>query len=242
LSGKSRELLFLPARPDDQAMKSQAQAWADLSADEKLLAGRAVAIVTNPANKLDSLTLDQVRAIFSGEVREWNLLAAGTGVIHCLCLPGNDPNSQVFSKEALPFERLGAVTAKKDTAEVLKAVSMDANAIGFVDWSALPEKGQIVKVLAIGPKGKAVAPTPEAIRTAMYPLSSRLYLYVHPKASDTSKEFAAFLASDACSETFRRYNLIPLSDAAMVAKPTTQPKPSDTARKTNSPAGSGKQR
>lgn len=219
LSGRPRELLFLPARPDDQAMKAQAQAWADLSADEKLLAGRAVAIVTNPANKLDALTLDQVRSIFSGEVREWNLLAAGTGTIHCFGLPASDSAGAVFYKEAVPAERVGTMTVKKDTAEILKALSVDPNAIAFVDLAAIPEKGQTVKVLAIGSKDKAVAPTPETIRTAMYPLASRLYVYVHPKASDTAKDFAAFLASHTTGNFSDQTARKPLGRCQQVACP-----------------------
>ena len=43
------------------------------------MAGRAVAIVVNRANGLKSLTLGQVRAIFSGQVSDWEIVG-GTGL------------------------------------------------------------------------------------------------------------------------------------------------------------------
>ena len=159
---------------------------------------------------------------------DWNLLAVGSGAIHCHGLPSSEPAAQVFYKEVLPATRTNSYKAQKDTAEVLKAVSLDPSAIGFVDLTAMPKTGQTVKVLAIGPKDKAVAPTPETIRNAMYPISSRLYLYVHPKASDLAKDLAKFLATCGGSEaspyadtvkavmdTYQKNGLIPLADAAL---------------------------
>ena len=128
------------------------------------------------------------------------------------------------------------MTIKKDTAEALAAVSMDPYAIAFVDLSALPESADAmakagVKVLGIrtgqGDQKKTFMPTPENIKTAMYPLSQRLYLYVHPQASDTAKDFAKFIATcggsetspyadtvKAVMETYHKHGLIPLADAA----------------------------
>ena len=227
-----KDLLLLSDRPSELAMKLYGQKWSDLNPHEYLVAGRAVAIVTNAANKLDFLTLDQIRSIFSGQVKEWNLLSAGSGTIHSFGLPSSDPACQVFYKEGLPAARVSSMTAKKNTAEVLKAVSMDPEAIGFVDVTAIPTTGQTIKILALrvgnGAQAKMIPPTPENIRTSTYPLSSRLYLYVHPKASDTAKDFARFLATcggsaatpyadaiNAMMETYQKQGVLPLADEAI---------------------------
>jgi TPP-dependent pyruvate/acetoin dehydrogenase alpha subunit len=70
----------------------------------------------------------------------------------------------------------------------------------------------------------------------MYPLSQRLYLYVHPKASDTARDFVKFIATcggstsltagaaeaspyadtvKAVMDTYRKHGLVPLADAAL---------------------------
>jgi len=119
---------------------------------------------------------------------------------------------------------------------------MDPQAIAFVDLLAIPglssaaltgsfaAAGQNVKVLAIqtGAGTKTVLPTPENIKNATYPLSQRLYVYVHPKASDTAKDFVKFIATCGASEaspyadtvksvmaTYRKHGLVPLADDAL---------------------------
>ena len=109
---------------------------------------------------------------------------------------------------------------------------MDPQAIAFVNLSAIPAGGQTVKVLGIGvgggAKAKIIEPTAESIKNAMYPLSGRVFLYVHPQASETAKDFAKFVATcggsddspyfdsvKALMEAYHKYGLIPLADAAI---------------------------
>jgi hypothetical protein len=71
----------------------------------------------------------------------------------------------------------------------------------------------------------------------MYPLSQRLWLYVHPQASDTARDFVKFIATcggstsltagaskatpyadtvKAVMDTYRKHGLVPLADAALL--------------------------
>lgn len=218
---------------------------------EYTLAGRAVAVIVNPANKLETLTLGQIQAIFQGDVDDWAILggtellapAAADGKpgkldIHRFGLRPGDTDersaaaARVFYREGVPADRLRRVTLQNNTAEAVAAVSLDPQAIAFVDLTAIPAVGQSVKVLPIkmgtGGKAKIIQPTPENLKNAMYPLSQRLFLYVHPKASDTAKDFAKFIATcggseaspyadtvKAVMEAYQKHGLIPLADAAL---------------------------
>jgi len=257
-----KELLFLADKPGEVAMKLHGEKWNAMgpggtSPTEYTLAGRAVAIIVNPANKLESLTLGQIQAVFGGEVDDWAIiggteLSAPAGPsgkskdipIHAFGLRARRPATEIFEKECLLARKFRRVTRKRDTAGAVAAVSMDPRAIAFVDLTAIPgigpaslagdfaAAGQNVKVLAIqigiGEKAKIIQPTPENIRNAMYPLSQRLFLYVHPKAGDTAKDFAKFIATcggseaspyadtvKAVMETYQKHGLIPLADAAI---------------------------
>jgi ABC-type phosphate transport system substrate-binding protein len=258
---------------------------------EYLLAGRAAVVVVNPANKIDALTIGQLQAIFGGEVADWGTLGstglrpeatprqAGSGqgisrlrpeatprqAIKVYGLRSDDLATGIFEKECLERAKWKKVAIKKDSAEVLAAVSMDPQAIGFVDLAGIPATGQNVRILRIrlgaappaapppaagagtSPRGRGVAegagaafpspvrgggvyyPTPENIKNAMYTLSQRLWLYVHPQASDTAKDFVKFIATCGASEaspyadtvkavmdTYRKNGLVPLADAALV--------------------------
>ena len=249
-----KELLFLADRPGDAAMKVYGQKWNALGRDEQgrpngagpaeyVIAGRAVAVVVNPANKLESLTLEQVQAVFDGEVDSWSTLQAGDGKISAYGLRQGDPAAAVFYKECLPAEKFRKVTTKKDSAEAISAVAADPQGIAFVDLTALPagpaKAG--VKVLAIrigtGATQRPVAPSADTIRNTSYPLSQRLFLYVHPQASDTAKDFARFIATcgqseaspytdtvKAVAETYRKHGLVPLAEIKPANRwPTTMP-------------------
>jgi ABC-type phosphate transport system substrate-binding protein len=249
MAGGGKELLLLSDRPSEGAMRIHGDKWNALQPAEFLLAGRAAAVIVNSSNKLDSLTLEQVRAIFGGEVDDWATIG-GAGLKAAAGAKGaipinrfgplpSDAAAGVFFRECLPQDKVKRVTFKDDAAAAISAVSMDPQAIAFVDLSAIPATGQTVKVLGIrlktsvgGKDGEKVEsvymPTAENIKNAMYPFSQRLYLYVHPKASDTAKDFAKFIATCGGSEaspyadtvkavmdTYQKNGLIPLADAAI---------------------------
>jgi hypothetical protein len=237
------DMLLLRHKPSARAMELHGEKWNSLGVDkdgrpdgtgpkEHTIAGRAVAVIVNPANKLESLTLGQIQAIFQGDVDDWAIIGgteltppAGPGgrpgklQINLLGLRPNDPATAIFEKDAVPRDKWKQVKYKKDTAEAVAAVSMDPQAIAFVDLAAIPATGQSVKIVPIkfgqGEKARNIAPTAENIKNAMYPLSQRYFLYVHPKASDTAKVFAAFTTSVLSIEAFRRAGMIPLTDAAI---------------------------
>jgi ABC-type phosphate transport system substrate-binding protein len=260
-----KELLFLADKPSARAMEIHGQKWNALGRDanggstpltagqpngtgpaEYLLAGRAAAVIVNPANKIDALTIGQLQAIFGGEVADWGTLGGaglatsghgksqiGGSEIRAIGLRSDDLATRIFEKECLERARWKRVGIKKDSAEVLAAVSMDPQAIGFVDLAGISATGQSIKILAIklgmGDRAKLIQPTPENIKNAMYPLSQRLWLYVHPQASDTAKDFVKFIATCGASEaspyadtvkavmdTYRKNGLVPLADAALL--------------------------
>ncbi len=206
----ARDLLLLEGRPGAEAMEALGEKWNKLMPDEHMLGGRAVGIIVNPANNLESLTLGQVRAIFSGEVHDWAIIG-GTGLP-----PGSDgaipirtaglsegSAADVFYRHGVSRRDLRNVRLMRDTAQAVAAVNMTPGAIAFVDLVQIPQAGQTVKVLPIrlgaGADARVVRPTPENIRTGMYPLSERIYLYVHPQAGEAAKDFARFAAT--CGES-----------------------------------------
>lgn len=252
--GRTREIMLLGGLPSARAMELHGKNWQALSDGHKngqppaggpkehMLAGRAVAVVVNAANPLTALRLSQLQSIFSGELMDSAVIGdgarkpspggAGKPQISLYGLPPSDPAGAVFAREALPQNKWKRVTLKANTAEVLSAVSADPQAMGFIDLAALPRSGQTVKVLGlqIGERDqvKVVQPTPENIRNAAYPLSERLYLYVHPQASETARGFATFVTT--CGESaanpytdtvkivmdaYLKHGLFPLADVAM---------------------------
>ncbi len=239
LGGEGKQaLLLLNDRPSVQAMAALGERWEQVKPTEYLLAARGAAIIVNPANQLGALTQDQVRGIFKGEIADWGILG-GTGLaasgkkapITAYGLPAGDPVSAILQQEGVLVQS-HQVTATKDSAEVLAAVAADSQGIGVVDLAALPVGDKSVRVLAIqigsGNKAELVPPTPDNLKNAMYPYAQRVYLYVHPQASDAAKDFAKFVATCGAAEAtlsadtlkttmdaYRKNGLISLAEAAI---------------------------
>jgi ABC-type phosphate transport system substrate-binding protein len=251
--GAGKELLFVMDRPGEEAMRVQGKRWGELNPAEFTLAGRAAAVVVHGSSKMDAITLAQLRAAFAGEAGEWKTFGAGGsgdgGRIACYGPRAPDLAAAVFGKEVLALDKCKMAAWKKDSAEVIAAVAADANGIGIVDATAIAG-ARGVKVLGIRMGGapaaagvgavgaeKVLYPTPETIRNATYPLSQRLFLYVHPQASETAKDFAKFIATcgqsaespyfdtvSQVAEVYRKNGLIPLGiEPAKLKFPTTAP-------------------
>ena len=135
-----REVLVLGGRPGMRAMELHGEKWNALGRDEQgkpdgtglaeyVIASRAVGIIVNPANKIKSLTLGQIQAIYSGEILNWAVfgetgLSAPVGPggrpgeirIHSIGLFEREPATAVFASECLPRDKWRGVTSKRNTA------------------------------------------------------------------------------------------------------------------------------
>lgn len=205
---RGADMLWLEAPPSAATLGVLADQWNQLSPKEFVVGGKAVAILTNAANPVESLTLNQVRSIFSGEIDNWKRLGGADAKIACHALPATDPAAALFGKELLSPQNWKLTATHKTSAAVLAAVAGDANAIAMVDAVSLgdlsdsasqPATRQAVRVLdlKVGRPGaeRIVRLTRQTVADSRYPLSQRLILYVKPKASDLAQEFVDFVAS-----------------------------------------------
>ena len=231
--------------------------WNGLEIQEHLIAGMAVALVVNKANSLDSLTMSQIRKLYSREVADWSAIGGIPGKVKALATrpasrrPSENTTrvaAEIFEAEALPSKDWKLVTRVKDPAAVLAAIAMDRGAVGFVPLSVAEQAGANVKILGIkvgrGATARVVKPTPLNLQTARYPMSRQLTIYVHPKASPPAKRFAEFLATTgesaknpytdtmaAVTATLAKHGMVPLSKAAIAASLVPPPADKPTTKK-----------
>jgi len=207
---RDQELLLLDAKLSDETMAKYGAKWVALWPAKHLVGSHAVAVVVHPLNNVDALSRDQLQAIYTGKLRDWwNLPATAKTEIHRFGLAGTDPLAKLFDRVIIADGKQATVTRKEATAEVLAAVALDPQGIGFVNLAEIPPGEKSVKVLAIGPEGTPAPRSPADIVTKDYPLAQQWTLYVSPRAGATAKDFAAFVASAECAETLRRHGIVP---------------------------------
>jgi len=169
---------------------------------KQVVLGRmAAGIIAHPKNLIYVLSLEEVRAVFWGEIRQWPGAGGAAAPMYVFGPPHNDPIAQLFQEKLSKggVKRSLAHTANADTAKIVLAVAQDPLAIGFVDSSQVSPEEKSVKRVGVSLPGKAL---PDAD-----PLARTFVLEISPNASPTARDFAQFAASDRCASTLAQYSL-----------------------------------
>ena len=172
----------------------------DLKAEEAqelnstVVAIDGIAVIVNPENPVSDLTLEQIGAIYKGEISNWS--EAG----------GNDAPIVLIGREAASGTRDGfeSITKTEDlcqysqeltsTGDVIQTVSSNPNAIGYASLASVKDT---VKLLDV----EGVTPTKETIQDGEYKIQ-RDFVLVTPKNKQLSKSAEAFMdyATSAAAE------------------------------------------
>ena len=161
---------------------------------ETVLAYDGIAIIVNPENTVEDLTVEQIASIYKGEVINWSEVGGADGEI---VLIGREAGSGTRDG----FE---SITGTKDackldqeltsTGGVIEAVAGNPNAIGYTSLASVKDT---VKVLKVG----GVAPTEDTVKDGTY-LIQRPFVFVtkaDTKLSDTAQKFFDYAMSSAAA-------------------------------------------
>ena len=202
------DLALLGGPPSGRALEIHGQKWRDLWKETKgkpaeyALPGRAVAIVVNRANPVETVTTRQLGDLYSGKIKSWKTLAAGlTGTdadnaVQLYGLAAGQPAATIFTARVLGASPCGPVAREFESQAVLAKLATDPNGIAFIDAVAIPEDPDKagIRVLTVAQGGSAVPLTAANVMAGSYPLSSRTCLYARPDANEAAKRFADFLS------------------------------------------------
>jgi phosphate transport system substrate-binding protein len=164
------------------------------SQSEHVLGLDGIAVIVHPDNPLQSLTKEQVKAVFAGELTEWSGLGIEIGPIHVYTRDENSGTFDTFSALVMGKDTpmRPDVARFESNARLSDQVAADRSGIGFVGLSAVRN----ARALAIADGGAAVAPTQFSVATEDYPLSRRLFFYNFPDPENpVSQDFIDFALS-----------------------------------------------
>jgi phosphate transport system substrate-binding protein len=171
-----------------------------------------VAIIVNPKNPVKQLSLDQVRAIFSGEINNWSTLGGNNAPIQ-VWIRDEKSGTQTFFKEYVMHNELFAAASKKVTAHeaATDEIEKDVNAITFVGITFTHTPGTNVKILAIGHSAeKYVIPVENGILNKDYPIIRNLYLSYFEKDAQKVKPLLNKAFSAAGQTIIKNQGLFPV--------------------------------
>lgn len=149
-----------------------------------------IAIVVNPDNPLDNLTKEQVRAIFSGKIRNFKDVGGDEREIVVVVRESGSGTRATFDELVMNGEEVTDNALQKPSNGAVKAtIATNKNAIGYIGVGYVDES---VKALRIND----VEPTRENVRDGRYPISRKLYLITKGDADGIAKDFIEFMLSE----------------------------------------------
>ncbi len=176
----------------------------------------AFVFFVHPDNPIDGLTLDEIRAIYAGELTRWDALGV-SGLGEILAYQRDEGSGSQTALERfvmrgtplMPADREKVVDAMGGMVEKVSAYQNHRNAIGysFRFYCTALMKGFDVKLLAIN----GVAPTVENIENGSYPLASSFYAVTRSDADENTLALLDWICGEQGQALIERTGYTPLS-------------------------------
>ena len=150
--------------------------------------------LVHPSNSVKSLTISQLRGIFSGKITNWTQVG---GEDRPIVVVGRDTSSGTYGTwQSMVMDSRGKtrITPRAQVAAssgaMMIAVAQNKNAIGYEGMGYISTS---VKPLAVD----GVPGPPSAARSGKYPLSRCLYMFTAGWPAGELLDFISFMQSDA---------------------------------------------
>lgn len=183
---------------------------------EHIIARDAIAVIVNPENPVNELTLQQISDIYSGEIANWQEVGgedrpivrlsretnSGTHVyfLETVLRLGNSEDKTLFSTDTLLLPSSEGIIAE---------VRQNPNAIGYDGLGYVPHD---LKTIAIAEQdgGAYVLPSIPTVNDKTYPIARDLYMYTDGEPSGVIKEYLDWILSLEAQEIVAELGFVPV--------------------------------
>ena len=182
-----------------------------LKAEEKeqglvgtVLAYDGIAVIVNPENTVEGLTVEQIAAIYKGEITNWSEVGGTDAEI---VLIGREAGSGTRGgfEEIVGVEDLCQYRQElTSTGDVITAVSQNPGAIGYASLASVKDT---VKAIKVG----GVAPSEETVKDETYAIQRPFVLVTKEGTAltETAQAFFDFITSEAAREVISAAGVVP---------------------------------
>lgn len=187
----------------------------DLSADEAegldvySIGYDGIAIIVNADNPITALSSEQVRHLFTKEIKQWETISSHKGAVRVINKAEGRATLEVFLKHFnLENRQIQADAVIGDNAQGVRLIAADPQAIGYVSiGEALHAKGRGTPIKLLPLDG--VHPTPSTVADGSYPIRRTLHLLFRDKADDQGKKILASLQSPEGQKIIQGLGFVP---------------------------------
>ena len=171
---------------------------------ETILAIDGIAIIVHTGNPVADLTVEQIAAIFKGEITNWSEVGGKDGEI--VCIGREESSSTRDGFESITDTEDACVYRQELTSNGAVLTAVAENAIGYVSLSSVKDT---VKAISVG----GVVPSEATIKDGSYAVQRPFVLVTKEGAplSETAQAFFDFATSSAANEIISAAGVVPVN-------------------------------
>jgi phosphate transport system substrate-binding protein len=158
-----------------------------------------IAVIVNPANTIQYITLDQLKNIYLGKITKWTEITGANvpNTNNQIVIIGRDSASgtRVYFDETVLLKTTptNKMLEKNSNGAVTQTVAQTPGAIGYVSIGFVSKDVKAVPVWYNAQK--IVAPTLDNVKSKTYPVSRDLYVITNGKPSGLAGDFIKYVLS-----------------------------------------------
>jgi phosphate transport system substrate-binding protein len=198
---------------DEEIAEAQAKG---VNPVEHIIARDAIAVIVNPENPVNELTLKQISDIYSGKITNWSELGgddrpivklsretnSGTHVyfLETVLRLGNKEDKTLFSMDTLLLP---------SSEGIISEVRDNPNAIGYDGLGYVPKD---LKMIAIAKEegGAYVLPSIATVNDKTYAIARDLYMYTNGEPTGNVKDYLDWILSPEAQEIVAELGFVPV--------------------------------
>ncbi len=183
---------------------------------EYVIARDAIAVIVNPHNPVNNLSLQQISDIYSGKINNWSEVGGENRPIVRLSRESNSGTHVYFLQIVI---RLGDSKSKTlfspttlllpSSEGIISEVRDNPNAIGYDGLGYITPEVKKVGV-AKDPNGPFSLPSIETVNNGQYPVSRDLYMYTNQNPSAAAQAYLKWIVSDEAQLIVKDLGFVPI--------------------------------
>lgn len=162
---------------------------------ETILAYDGIAIIVNPQSKVEDLTVEQIKKIYTGEITNWSEAGGADGEIVLIGREAGSGTRDGFESITDTKDKCKYRQELTSTGDVITTVAQNPNAIGYASLASVKDT---VKALKVG----GVTPTEDTVKDGSYVVQRPFVLVTKEGTplSETAQKFFNYATSSSASE------------------------------------------
>lgn len=180
---------------------------------EVIVAWDGLAVIVNPANMVDDLSIEQVQNIFVGNISNWSTVGGSSQHITVVTREEGSGTRGAFQEMVMKDNRIfrGAIV-QDSNGTVREIVANDPQSIGYISLGLVNSKVKAVRLDGVEPRS-------ENIEQKKYRLVRPFLFVTNGPPAAAAQEFIDFVLSRPTQEIVRHDGLIPVFENRKAQRP-----------------------